>query len=666
VTSLAARLAVAGTIDRDLWLGRAMLATAWIVALVVGSNLFQVSSWIVGDIAYHRGVAYTMQGGALQGEGPYPGLISYYGGLYPLVLGWVAAVTALPFDTVLSVASWGFALVWPASLLVLARRIWPADPLAHGAFVLLGTTAAPFTNRALIWVDSVLASAQNAFPVYPRDVAMVLMVLLAAAVLDDRRAVRIVGGGLALAAIVLVHLQIAILAGWLLLVWTAWRARREGAVQPARELGGSLVLAAVVTAWWWLPRLAALVATRGVLLGGFPGAPELRLGPANFLMAFGIVGVLAVLGLAVLASRRPLPGHLPPFLLWIAAFAPLVLVDRIVPGGFDLLSERRVWLIASIPLTVLAASVAVALLRQMSGAWAATAVLVLLLVPSVPGTYATLRLVADAWEPGRAGGRVFDAARWDPLVAELNRRVRDEHGYVVASYDAYEAWIWSFSGAQVPSLWLPGPFKLGFEPAILTGTGQVVRWRDQTAAYQAGIGAICAHARRYGADAIVLDAESGLVGVRDVSPAAPYRVDPRSRSEKTISRSIAPGTTYEDRGGLDVLVLDAGTSWVAGWTDSGARLLALEISMPSRATVEQLNGPAVRVAVGDEAVGLGRNLGPGPHRLTMPLDGLRGELRIEAVRPLDLVRVTAFSPLPGIAPPDGPALMTTDAWCRTS
>ena len=57
--------------ERRLAGGLIVLSLAW--ALVVGSNLFQISSWIVGDIAYHRGVAYTMQGIDWQGEGPYAG-----------------------------------------------------------------------------------------------------------------------------------------------------------------------------------------------------------------------------------------------------------------------------------------------------------------------------------------------------------------------------------------------------------------------------------------------------------------------------------------------------------------------------------------------------------------------------------------------------------------
>src|SRR6185503_19547395 len=78
----------------------------------------------------------------------------------------------------------------------------------------------------------------------------------------------------------------------------------------------------------------------------------------------------------------------------------------------------------------------------------------------------------------------------------------------------------SFSGAQVPSLWLPGPFKLGFDPARLTGLGQLERLDAQEAAFDAGRPGICALARSSGAGSIVLDVANGWIGSFDESPAS--------------------------------------------------------------------------------------------------------------------------------------------------
>src|ERR1700675_51498 len=135
--------------ERRLAAGLLLFSLVW--AVVVGSNLLQVSSWIVGDIAYHRGVAYTMQGAAWQGEGPFVGLLSYYGGIYPRAFGWLAGLFGGTFDRVPSVGSWGLAVLWPLPCWWTGRRIWPGRPLAASLFALLAVVAAPFTNRVLVW-----------------------------------------------------------------------------------------------------------------------------------------------------------------------------------------------------------------------------------------------------------------------------------------------------------------------------------------------------------------------------------------------------------------------------------------------------------------------------------------------------------------------------------
>ena len=134
-------------------------------------------------------------------------------------------------------------------------------------------------------------------------------------------------------------------------------------------------------------------------------------------MAFGVVGILALLGFAVAAAGKPLPGRLRLFVVWVIVLLPLVLMDRLVDGS-DLLSERRTWLIASIPLTIFAAATASLVIERLRPVVAAAFVIVILVGPSIPGTVATVALIRDAWEPGRIGGRVFDASRWDPLLAD--------------------------------------------------------------------------------------------------------------------------------------------------------------------------------------------------------------------------------------------------------
>ncbi len=163
------------------------------------------------------------------------------------------------------------------------------------------------------------------------------------------------GVGLAVGGIVLVHLQIALLTAWLLTAWAAVQAVRGRTWRPLAELAGAGAVALVVSclvvgaAGGRHHRIRSTPARR------LPGVATAPAGPGDLVMAFGVVAIFGLLGLAVVAARRPLPGRLALFGVWIVAFVPLVLVDRLVDGS-DIVSERRVWLLVSIPLTVVAAA----------------------------------------------------------------------------------------------------------------------------------------------------------------------------------------------------------------------------------------------------------------------------------------------------------------------
>jgi len=638
-------------------LARLMLIGSFAWAGLVLSGPFLLFEWIVGDIAYHRGVASTMGGAAWQGEGPFVGLLTYYGGLYPMVLGRLASALDVPFDLVLSVVSWPTALVWPVACWWLGRRVWPGQPLPVACFVLLATVTAPFTHRVLLWVDSPLASAQNVTPLFPRDVALVLVVVALGSALDPRRSARVVGVGVTIGGMVLVHLQMALLAGFLMTILAFADAVRRRAREPILDLIAAGSLALLASAWWWIPRILATVESRGLLLGGYPGAPPLRVGPGNVFMAFGVVGVLAVMGLAVMAARtRPFPRELAPFLLCVAAVLPLVAVDRVI-GGSDLVSERRLWLLLSIPLTLLAGWTAAAIIGRLPLISATLAVGLVLIAPSIPGTIATASLVRDTWEPGRAGGRQFDAAAWDPLFADLLDRVERDGRHVTLTYDAYATWVWSFSGSQVPSLWLPGPFKLGFDPAVLTGTGYLERVRSQEAAFDGGLPAICAWARASGAGSIVLDVRSGRLGILDTTAGSAYRVDPADRSEATIRRTVGEGLTYLDLGGYDALRLAPGASWSPSFEAPPGSLVIVEWTVPVALIGRDgvTAGDLFRVEAGAGSLLAGAGLTSGFARVAVEAGPDGGPIVVTALRDTDLLRATAFVPSDAVASGSGGA-----------
>ncbi len=180
-----------------------------------------------GDVAYHRGVGLEMLGGDLQGEGPFHHLTAYFGGLYPLGLAYGSHWIGVSFDGFLSVVSWFSTLALPLAWLWLGRRIWPRRWLEPALLAFLGTVGSSLAfDNQLIWVKSVLPSGANLWPLYPRDVALVLVIAALAVMVGGRTLTRAAVVGVILAAVFCIHAQlgfygIAIVASYGL--WMAWR-----------------------------------------------------------------------------------------------------------------------------------------------------------------------------------------------------------------------------------------------------------------------------------------------------------------------------------------------------------------------------------------------------------------------------------------------------------
>jgi hypothetical protein len=635
------------------WTPALILAVAAAFAVVVLTAGFYRSDWMLGDIAYHRGVAYTMQAGLLQGEGPFAGLTTYYGGLYSLGLGLVAG--ARSFDTVLSVVSWPATLMIPLALLLVGTRLWGRDRLAIALFVLLGTVGAPLHNdRSLVWVDSVLPMGSAFWPLYPRDVALALLVAGWWAVTSERRIVRVAVLGLVVGLTATFHAQMALLLAWFVAVTAIVRCVRGRTLVPFVEGAAAGITSIAVSAWWWIPRVTA-VQSGGLLLGDYPGRIPLRIDPITFIQAFGVVGILALFGLALMAVLWRT--HRSWLLIsgWLAAFLPLVLVNRLVPS-IELFTERRIWLVASIAIVALATNAAVLIVRALrssiEGSWsdrgpvagvarqAATWLVVAAIVAiSIPGTIATSRVMRGSWIPGNLGSAAIDPARWAAVTARIHQGVRERGPTVLATYDSLEVWAWSFTGAQVPSAWLPGPIKLGFDPAALTGLGYLDRVRRVEAAFDAGPPGICGLQASDGVDVVLLEKSGGLVGAYDRTVASTYRVEPRDRSDLTIDREVGPGLRYVDQNGWDMLRLDFGASIALPWSDPTIGRLAIEARRVGGGF-----GPLLEVRAGTasyvvEATG-GRF-----QRIFLDVAGADG-ISLTALEPVDVTRVTAFAPWP--------------------
>ena len=637
----------------DRALGIALVAISAAVALLLQSGPFKHLDWVLGDITYHRGVALTMQGDTWQGEGPLEGLISYYGGLYPLALGKGAAALGISFPDALSVLSWIATLTLPAALYLLARRIWRSDWLAVGLFVLMGTVVGPLTTGgSLLWVKGILPSAQNFWPAYPRDLALPLLMVALWAAMSERAAVRRLGAGVALAGTGLMQSQMGILAAALVCAWLAWRGWRDRAWRVAvLDVVAALSTAIALSAWWWLPRLDAALDSSRLLLEDQPGFERLRMGPETFLLGYGVVGPLALVG-AVLLARRRAPEGSVVFVLWGALLVPLLLLAR-VSGGSGLFTERRLWLLMSVPLIGAAAIGARELASRIPGAVAAVAVLAVLVLPSVPSALATSDEIDSSWTPGRFAAKQFDLSRWRPVWQQLNHELRSHGSLTALTYDSYAAATWSFSGARVLSLWL-GPIKLGFEPADLTGLSYLDRVRLLNRGFSGGIGSLCTVTRRAGAEELVLDGARGLAGTHDLWLASPHRVDVADQGKVPARRRVGPGVTYVDDDSEDYLRLAPGAVVRVPWRSRSVERLSFAL--------RPVGGRPARFSAttGRQTAELELDV-EGAVPLATP-GGVEG-LTMRALGPLELLRVTGFEKVPGLEPPDGPFVVSSGELC---
>jgi hypothetical protein len=637
-----------------------VVALSLVFALLVQSSLFTYSEWMLGDMAYHRGVAYTMQAGFIQGEGPFRGLLTYYGGLHPLLVGVLGITFDVTFDAIVSVVSWIGGPAWVMCAWLAGRRMWPSDRPTVSAFVVLSTFAVPFSaDRTItgdIWTSSILAAGHAYWPIYPRDVALILTLLLAAALLDPNRTRRVILSGVLIGAMVSVHLELGPLAGVLVAAVLGWRAIRDH--ERAHLLDIALVgaISILVSAWWWVPRAQAILAGGGLIISDYPLNVPLRLDLPRYLTSMGVVGVLSLIGFALLFSR-PFRGPTASLVLvWAATLLFLIPFDRIAPE-LDPVNERRLWLVFSIPATA-AAAVAMAQIARVIPRGVSAALVIAAVLSMVPGTKATLESVNASWRAeGFAGRMAYEPQVWGPLWDQLHDEVVAERGLLVATYDTYAVWTWSFTGAQQVSVWLPGPVKLGFDPEVLTGLGYLERHELTRRAFQ-GRSAMCNVLPPAGATKLLLDRMDGLVATYDVTPASQFRVDARDRDLESIDREVAPNVRYQDGGGFDQLLLQPGGTFAVDWVNPDIRAIVIVAQLPGG------NEPALEARVGQDVVSFtAERTAPTRYVISTP-DGVGDGILISASRGLRLFRVSGYTTVPGMEGPDGPFIVPTQEFCQ--
>ena len=636
-----------------------MITLSFAVALFFQSGGFQISEWMLGDLAYHRGVAYTMQGGDVQGVGPYAGLLSYFGGLYPLALGGTAAFFDISFDRAISIISWIAPLALPAALWLLGHRLWPVNRTAKGLFVLLATTAAPFSaDKGMIWVSSVLPSGHNYWPLYPRDVALVLLVLIASASLNQRWQVRVLGSGFLLGLCIMTQAQIALFAVVVYLVGVfACRRERGKLSQAVGQVGIAGFVALLTSGWWWWPRLFAAL-NSDLLLASYPGAALLEMDIPTYIQSYGVAGLLGAVGVVMALRKRDfdLPVRLAVF--WIASFLPFLLFARIV-GDAGVFTERRLWLLLSIPLLILATHASVALLHKLSRVGSVAFFALVVVLAPLPASLQTRELVANAWVQGVWAGQEFALSELTPVWKTLNEHVRTQGGTTVLTYDSLALATWSYSGATVVSLWLPGPVKLGFDPEQQTGFGYIERVTSLNAAFSGGVKGLCDGADRFSADFLLLEELDGLTALYDIAPATLFRVEPTKRDLASLTRWPETGIQYRDINGRDLLRLARGASFtLPAWKGPDIQSLVIYAHVNKRR-----GGPFIAVTVGDDRTEFGTGKTNGMKVLTIDVQGIDGPITIEAIDPLELKRLSGLVSTGFETGSDGPHLLSVTDVC---
>jgi hypothetical protein len=643
--------------------GFALVLLTAFAALIVHSGFFHRADWLAADHMYHRGVAYNVQGGRILGEDYFAGHVSYFAGTWHLVFGRASQVLGTSYDTLVIAASWVWGPIWVGVLALFGYRLFRGDWVRTSLFVLLGTFAAQWSTAiGRLWVDGVLPSGVAEWPLYPRDVALAAAVLAAWAALSPRRWVRVGVSALFAALALTTHSQIGVLAVivaplTVLVGPESGRARRE----RARETVASIAVLTAVSAWWWLPQGRALLSGPDVELKSWPGLPPVVIGPVDFFIDFGMVGVLSIAGALLLARARAWRDRRVVLAIWLGIVAPLIPIARLT-GDAGFFTERRLWLLAAPALVALAAEAAAALVRAAARAQLVLAAVVAgaLVLPGVPALIATQDLISTLWyAPVRSNGLQFNEAEWSPVWDQLNHQVREHGSYQIAAPEEYGASLWAYSGAQVVSLWLPGPYKLGYDPKPLTGFGYEERVHRQAEAFGRGVPGLCGLARPFELDAFVLDRLAGdRIGTFDVWPAAQYRRDRIDRNTSDLNRVVAPGLRYRDEGAKDVLALEPGAGFTTSWSPGAVDVARVSFQNRKQkpARVEISSGDTTKVFTVPPVARIDTIFQDRAYRAL-------GPITVRAVDRVDLMRVEGFEPVPSLAGPDGPFIVTPGRLC---
>jgi hypothetical protein len=639
-----------------------LLGAVALAALFIQGGVFVNKTWLwTGDTIYHRAVMAEIQAGEWLPGGPYAGLPAFYSPLFHYMTAAIGSLARIELTEAIRVVSIIFAPLTPLAAFWLARVLG-----LDRASALVGAFFSTFagaikTTEDRVWVDALFVGQHNFFPVFPRDIAFLLLPLGLGCVYKGIVEGWRPGGalaGLAFGLMILAHTQTAVFAAPLIAVYFLLvLVLRRDLLRPMIQVSivTSLVSLAVSSFWWgWQLLVLAQSGSFSVHMPAYRVPVKLAL--EEFPAEFGVFLLLAPIGLFLVGRRFWRERSLAALLLLTWFFVPVLLAifrPTGFPGG-DTFFPRRLWQFASQPLMLMAGlALVVAILRPLRPRWTlVVAVLVVVgLVASVPGSIGTAERVGEFWnEPD------FADQRWaldgnfamGPFLAEQARR---DGPRTVLAPTPEATLVWYYAGQKVVYLHPTAAIKLAYDVERMTGFGEATRSADLVRAYGGDPASLTSVAEKYGARYVVLKALGDRLAGIDVP--ADGLVSPTG--ERATGRLVS-SNHYEH---LAVAPDHAVTIEVYSPADRTATLVVrAKRRNQARATLGTLSVNGVQTTIADSE--LPRDTWADVRR-DVQLKAGRNQVRLESAATLEIIRVAAYSLTPSDLPPTW-RVVHTDGW----
>ncbi len=622
----------------------ALLGALTLAALLLQGGVFNHKTWLwTGDTIYHRAVMAGVQAGELLPGGPYAGLPAFYSPLFHYLTAAIGSLTGIELTEAIRVVSILFAPLTPLAAYWLARVLG-----LDRASALVGAFFSTFagaikTTEDRVWVDALFVGQHNFFPVFPRDIAFLLLPLglgcVFRAVVDGWRPGGVLAG-LAFGLMILAHTQTAVFAAPLIAIYFACvlMLRRD---LLGRMLRVSVVTSAValgVSSFWWVWQMVVLVQSGsfGVAMPAYRVPVKLAL--EEFPAEFGVFLVLAPIGVFLTGRRLVHERSLAALLLLVWFLVPVLLAvfrPTGFPGG-DTFFPRRLWQFASQPLMLMAGlALMMGLLRRLRPRTSlVVAVLVAVcLVASVPGSIGTAERVAEFWNEPEFADQEWELDGNFALGPFLATEARRDGLSTVLAPTPEATLVWYYSGEKVVYLHPTAAIKLAYDVQRMTGFGEAERAADLVKAYSGDPTLLAATVQKYGARYVVLKKLGDRLGGIDL-PADGLA----SPTEAKGTGRIVETNHYEY---FAVQPNDAVTVSIWSPTDRTATLVVrAKRRNRAQATLGTLavNGTPTTIADSE----LPRDTWADVRR-DVPLKAGTNTVRLESATQLEVIRVAAYS-----------------------